>query len=159
MDEAGGSAVFATPHLGAKSAHRRVRLPTKRPPSVTRYSRSNCHQSEMAPVEPPTYRLSRIPAQVSGPDLGHFLCEVIPGLDLKQIRIGSLAPTPDDHNKPPTQTATIQIFGLHPQAIEFDSNGECAKEIKGHRRPLLIDRHFLGFTPLNHVDSGTHAFE
>lgn len=113
----------------------------------------------MAQIEPPTYRLRRIPAGVSGLKLKDFLCQVVPGLDVQQLRIASLAPTPDDHTKPPSQTATLQIFGDIPAELDFGGNKECAVEIPGHRHPLIFDEHSLGFTPLNEVDSGEHAFE
>ncbi|KAK5206616.1 hypothetical protein LTR99_005397 [Exophiala xenobiotica] len=114
----------------------------------------------MAFSEPPTYRLRRIPAHIRDRlDLGSFLCQIIPGLSPQQLRIASLAPTPDDHSKEPTQTATLQISEPIPPSIAFDSNDACTIEIPGERLPLVLDTHFWGVTPLNAVDSGKHAFD
>ncbi|KAK5443369.1 hypothetical protein LTS15_010714 [Exophiala xenobiotica] len=94
-------------------------------------------------------------------DLGleRLLCQIIPGLNPQQLHIASLAPTPDDHSKPPSQTATLQIFDPIPPKIAFDSDGQCTMKIPGERHPLVLDAHFWGFTPLNAVDSGEHAFD
>ena len=93
------------------------------------------------------------------PETAKVSLPVIPGLDLQQLHIASLAPTPDDHNKPPSQTATLQIYDRVPASLVFDANGECTFQIPGQRHPLIFDTHFLGTTPLNEVDSGEHAFE
>lgn len=113
----------------------------------------------MAQIEPPTYRLRRIPAGVSGLKLKEFLCQIIGDLTPQQLHISSLAPTPDDHTKPPSQTATLQILGPVPTALLSDGNDECIVDVPGHRHPLVFDTHFLGFTPLNDVKSEEHAFE
>ncbi|KIV80590.1 hypothetical protein PV11_08081 [Exophiala sideris] len=127
-------------------------------PSIWKCERIPCCLL-MPQLESPTYRLRRIPAGVSGLKLQRFLCQVIPGLDLQQLHIASLAPTPDDHNKPPSQTATLQIYEPLPPSLVFDGNGVCTFQIPGQRHPLIFDTHFLGITPLNVVDSGEHDFD
>lgn len=113
----------------------------------------------MAPTESPTFRVRRIPAHVSGIELSQFLCDVVKDLSLHQLRIRSLAPTPDDPSKPPSQTATIQLFGPLPQFLAAGRENEWAVKVPGQVHALLFDTHFLGFTPLSAVDSGIHAFE
>ncbi|KAK5227269.1 hypothetical protein LTR72_003259 [Exophiala xenobiotica] len=113
----------------------------------------------MASSEPTTYRLRRIPARITGLSLERFLCQMIPGLSPQQLHIASLAPTPDDHSRPPSQIATLQISEPIPPKIAFDKNSECTIEIPGERHPVVLDTHFWGFTPLNDVDSGEHAFD
>jgi hypothetical protein len=109
--------------------------------------------------EPLTYRIRRIPAYVSGINLAQFLCDVVSGLALQQLRIASLAPTPDDRSKPPSQTATLQISNPIPPSISLDINEECSVRVPGQRLPLLFDTHFLGFTPLNNPEPGNYNFE
>ena len=109
--------------------------------------------------EPLTYRVRRIPANVSGINLAQFLCDVVSGLELQQLRIASLAPTPDDPNRFPSQTATLQIYGSIPRSIALGINEECSVPVPGQLHPLLFDTHFLGFTPLNKVDSKDYSFE
>lgn len=113
----------------------------------------------MANREPQTFRVRRIPAEVPERRLAGFLCQVVQGLKLEQVHVLSLAPTPDDHNKPPSQTATVEFAQTPATLSTAEGRDEWPVAVPGQRLPLVFDLHFLGFTPLNKVEPGNHDFE
>jgi hypothetical protein len=59
---------------------------------------------------------------------------------------------------PPTKTATLSFIAL-PSVVEVQiKKGEWKIE-GGFDRPLILDTHFLGLTPLNDVEAQKHEIE
>lgn len=106
----------------------------------------------------PTYRLRRVPSYVGRAGLASFIAQAVEGLGGAQnIHVYSLAPSVGDWARPPSQTATL-TFNESPIRL-CDGRSEWAFPVQGQGPSLLLDTHFLDFTPLNDINPDLHQFE
>jgi hypothetical protein len=102
-----------------------------------------------------TYRISGLRADVTAPKLQALLVEKL-GLGDKDkinvnVNVRSLARTPDVWINPPRQTATFDFSAAVDEVASF--------ELGDDDDPIIVDRDFLGFTPLNSIADEDHEFE
>lgn len=105
------------------------------------------------------FRVRNLPAHVDRLSAVELLCQSIDGAAARDIRLSSLAYDVDVWSWLRTKTATIT---LHERLRDFHSSlsdGECAIPVPGLAKPLIIDHHFQGVTPLNHVPEDEHNYE
>lgn len=104
-----------------------------------------------------TFRVRRVPASLTRQNLAAYLSGSVSELGLPEnIRVRSIAPTPDDWNLPRKQTATIE-FSQVPVCLQDERKREILFSVEGSDDTLLFDKAFLAFTPMNSVDR--HDFE
>lgn len=103
-----------------------------------------------------TFRVRRVPSSLTRRNLAVYISKSIDEIGpAENIRVRSLAPTLEDRNLPPKQTATIE-FSEVPVCLQ-DERKEFLFFVEDSDDTLLFDQAFLGFTPLNKVDR--HACE
>ncbi|KAG8163153.1 hypothetical protein KVR01_007631 [Diaporthe batatas] len=110
-------------------------------------------------VKPRVFRVRNLPAHVDRLSAVELLCQSIDGVTAQDIRLSSLAY--DSWSRFGTKTATATIT-IHVEVPGLDSRlvcGECTISVTGLSKPLIIDHHFQGITPLNHVPEGEHKFD
>lgn len=104
-----------------------------------------------------TFRVRRVPASLTRRNLAAYLSSSVSELgSAENIRVRSIAPTPDDWNFPRKQTATVE-FSQIPVCLQDERKREFLFLVEGSDDTLLFDKAFLGFTPLNSVYR--HDFE
>jgi hypothetical protein len=110
-------------------------------------------------AKPKVYRLRRLPRDADHLRVIKILCQSLDGVTTEDVQIGSLADAVDPWEETPTKTATL-TFKRPPVALEGkDKRFELMITVVGLPRPLILDAHFLGFTPLNGVPAGRHEYE
>lgn len=106
-----------------------------------------------------TFRVRRVPAEVSLDGLAAFLHCSVDGLgDLSNINVRSLAATPDDWREPPQQVATLDFDNVPPR-FSGPGQDEWFVKLNNSSVGLVFDTHFLGFTPLTASSTEKHAVE
>lgn len=105
------------------------------------------------------FRLRNLPGHVDRLSAVELLCAAIKGITAQDVQISSLAYDVDPWAWSRTQVATL-IFHREPQALSSSlKGGECSFSVPGLEKPLIIDHHFQGITPLNHVPNYEHKYE
>lgn len=115
----------------------------------------------MADSKAITFRVRRIPSTIVKSRLSRYLAssfDADANAPPVEITVRSLAPSPDDWDLKPSQTATIE-FSRIPQRLREKQRSQWTISHAITKRQLLIDRDFLGFTPLKNVDSKNHTHE
>lgn len=106
-----------------------------------------------------TFRVRRVPAEVSLDGLAAFLHWSVEGLgDLSNINVRSLAATPDDWREPPQQVATVDFDNV-PSRFSGAGQNEWFVKLTNSSVRLVFDTHFLGFTPLSAPGIDKHTVE
>ncbi|OTA54770.1 hypothetical protein K449DRAFT_426090 [Hypoxylon sp. EC38] len=109
--------------------------------------------------KPRVYRLRGCPAHLDRLGATELLSLALGDVTPPNIRIQSLAPTLDQWARPPTKVGTL-MFLKHPALIETEKGiSEWNIPVPGFEKPLVLDTHFLGMTPLNDVERETHKFD
>ena len=108
----------------------------------------------------PTYRVRHLPSNVDARETARLLVETAEALGpFDNIKVKSLAFSLNPYEKPPTKTATVEF--THQLSL-FDDDGTEWTLPRGEgslHRDILVDVHFLGFTPLNDPEPDLHALE
>ena len=110
-------------------------------------------------AKPKVYRLRKIPEGYDRHAVGQLVSKCL-HVALHDIHIWSLADTVDPWEIPQTQTATltfdsdVDLTGKQSPKAE-----EWRISVLGLQRPLILDTHFEGLTPLNNPDPATHTHE
>ncbi|KAK3335128.1 hypothetical protein B0T19DRAFT_350465 [Cercophora scortea] len=106
------------------------------------------------------YRLQNLPGHVDRQSAVELVKQHLKaGPASAQLRISSLAYTVDPWERPPTKTATLTLGGCSLDDKLSSRIGEWAVPVAGLPKPLLLDHHFRGFTPLNEVDPSRHQYD
>jgi len=105
-----------------------------------------------------TYRLRGCPAGVREAALRDGLAWAFGDVTPDDIHIQSLATVLDPWERPPTKTATLRFTKL-PSVIDGQTATEWKLEGHGLNGTIIVDKHFLGLTPLNEVQAQMHHFE
>lgn len=102
------------------------------------------------------YRLRYLPLYVDRLDVAKMLVGCIPGLQLEEIQISSLALAVDSQS---SKTATV-MFRTTPHVVGQDPRqSQWDLPVAGLPAPIVLDTHFNGLTPLNEVDESSHTTE
>ncbi|KAL7958841.1 hypothetical protein V8C34DRAFT_323804 [Trichoderma compactum] len=110
----------------------------------------------MPPAKQKVYRLSNIPATADRHNVVQLLGQALSDISYDCIRIFSLAFSLNYFDESPPKTAT-STFNKVPDIIQAEPNKSQWKlEVPGLFSPLILDSHFLGFTPLNDVSGPQH---
>lgn len=110
------------------------------------------------------FRLRYIPAHADDRQaVVRLLCQSIKGITANDVVVSSLADEIVNFHALKTlyRTATI-VFSSKPPIVETllaSNTKEHAVPIPGLARPLLIDHHFQGLTPLNHLSDSEHRYK
>ncbi|CAH0020775.1 unnamed protein product, partial [Clonostachys rhizophaga] len=100
------------------------------------------------------YRLRYLPRYVDRLDTAKMLVGCIPGLQLEEIQISSLASAVDNRL---SKTATV-MFKFTPHIVcREPSQNQWDFPVSGLPEPIVLDTHFYGLTPLNEVDESSHT--
>ncbi|KAI1140023.1 hypothetical protein F5Y05DRAFT_411088 [Hypoxylon sp. FL0543] len=111
-----------------------------------------------SPPKPKVYRLRGCPAHLDRLGATELLSQALGDVTPPDIRIQSLATSLDPWARPPTKVGTL-MFLRQPALIEMQGgNGEWRFPVTGLEKPLVLDDHFLGMTPLNDVEREKHEF-
>ncbi|KAI1371116.1 hypothetical protein F4677DRAFT_450684 [Hypoxylon crocopeplum] len=111
------------------------------------------------PPKPKVYRLRGCPAHLDRLGATELLSRALGDVSPVDIRIQSLATTLDPRTRPPTKVATL-MFRRLPALIEArQGDDEWKIPVDALEKPLLLDTHFLGMTPLNDVEREKHEFD
>lgn len=106
------------------------------------------------------FRLRHLPAHVDDrQSVIQILCRSIDSLTAEDVYVSSLANEVDVRASSLTKTATIIFRGdsHFSDMLLASDNAEHTVPVAGLAKPLLIDHHFLGLTPLNHVAEYDHT--
>ncbi|VUC32091.1 unnamed protein product [Clonostachys rosea] len=102
------------------------------------------------------YRLRNIPAHFDRLLAVEWLARTFGDVSQSDVQIHSLALSVDTWSTSPTKTATV-TFGRMPFMLgSIDNTRECVIQIPELARPLIVDDHFQGMTPLNSVAKEAH---
>ncbi|KAI0117885.1 hypothetical protein GGR51DRAFT_500479 [Nemania sp. FL0031] len=106
-----------------------------------------------------TYRLRRCPLDADAKRCATLLSLALPDTRPEMVRIHSLATNLNPWERPPTKIATL-TFETTPTSLtgRLDRN-EWILPVGELEESLILDTHFLGFTPLNEVVDGTHELD
>ncbi|KAJ0108485.1 hypothetical protein J7T55_002089 [Diaporthe amygdali] len=110
-------------------------------------------------VKPRVFRVRNLPAHVDRLSAVELLCQSINGITAQDVRLSSLAYDVDVWSWLRTKTATITLRMIPPVLTSILNDGECTIAVPGLAKPLIIDHHFQGITPLNHVPDDEHKYE
>lgn len=118
------------------------------------------HTDSLVKHKPRVFRLRNLPTHVDRLSVVELLCQSVEGITPQDVRISSLAHDVDVWSWLRTQTATV-TFRTRPPALNsiLVAGGECTVPVPGLAKPLIIDDHFYGVTPLNHVPDDAHKYE
>lgn len=109
--------------------------------------------------KPRVFRLRNLPGHVDRLSAVDLLCKSVEGIAPQDVLISSLAYEADPWLRAPTKTATF-VFRSHPPILSSALHGgECNLEVPGLEKPLIIDDHFQGVTPLNSPPEDRHKHE
>lgn len=108
-------------------------------------------------AKPKVYRLRNLPGHVDRQLAAEILAQSLGDIAFQHIRIASLAHAVAEWSHVPTKTATV-TFDKTPAII----NAASAKEewkivVPALAKPLILDSHFQGVTPLNDVTESEHT--
>src|SRR5947207_15195483 len=108
---------------------------------------------------PKVYRLRQLPEHLDRLGTAELLSKALGDISSRDVQIFSLATSVDPWERPPTRTATL-MFNTLPALLETEK-GKTEWKIKvgGLRDNLILDIHFLGFTPLNNISPPYHNVE
>ncbi|KAJ2992379.1 hypothetical protein NUW58_g2188 [Xylaria curta] len=106
-----------------------------------------------------TFRLRRCPADANVKACAALLGLAFDDLDPEDIHIRSLAFSLDPWERPPTKTATLMFRKIPALLLKKASRCEWELAVESLEEPLILDTHFLGLTPLNDIESESHAFD
>jgi hypothetical protein len=113
----------------------------------------------MLPEKQKVYRLSNIPSDADRYKVIQLLVQALGDISYDSIKIFSLAFSLDHLNESPLKTATL-TFKKVPDIIGSETEkSQWRFELPGLSSALLLDSHFLGFTPLNDVSGPQHLCE
>lgn len=112
-----------------------------------------------ANVKPRVFRVQNLPSHVDRLSAVELLSQFINGITAQDIRLSSLAYDVDVWSWLRTKTATITLHMRSPDLTSILSHAECTISVPGLAKPLIIDHHFQGVTPLNHVPDNEHKYE
>lgn len=105
------------------------------------------------------FRLRNLPGHVDRLSAVELLCQSVNGIAVQDVRISSLAFEVGVWSSSRTKVATMTLHST-PSALESSLKaGECTIKVPGLEKPLIVDHHFHGVTPLNHVPDGEHGYE
>lgn len=109
--------------------------------------------------KPKVYRLRRCPAHLDRYNATKLLSEALGDVEPADIHIQSLVMDLDPWARPPTKVGTL-MFHKVPKLIEDEKEeNEWKVPVVALEKPLLLDTHFLGMTPLNDVEREQHEFK
>lgn len=106
------------------------------------------------------YRLRKVPEGYDRQAVGNLVSKCL-DVALQDIHVWSLADAVDPWETPQTQTATLTFDSrVDLTGKESSKPDEWRIPVLGRERPLILDAHFEGFTPLNNPDPAgyTHEF-
>lgn len=109
--------------------------------------------------KPRVFRLRNLPAHVDRLSAVELLCGSIDGISAQDVRISSLAYDVDVWSWMRTKVATLTLNKGHSVLNSMLNGGECTIPVPGLPKPLIMDHHFQGITPLNHVPDVEHKYE
>jgi hypothetical protein len=112
-----------------------------------------------SPEKTKVYRLRNLPDHLDRQSAAELLASCLDGVSLQHVRISSLAYAIDPWTRSPTKTATLTFQGCPLEPLKGSGNGERAFAIPGLAKPLILDQHFRGLTPLNEVNQEWHQYE
>ncbi|KAK7229266.1 hypothetical protein V2G26_001436 [Clonostachys chloroleuca] len=103
------------------------------------------------------YRATNLPGHVDRLGALELLARCLPDITLDDIQLGSLATAIEPWALTPTKTATLTLKTV-PATISEDQNStEWVFPAAGLVRPVVLDTHFYGLTPLNEVEETLHT--
>lgn len=109
--------------------------------------------------KPRVFRLRNLPAHVDRWSAVELLCQSVGDIAPQDVMISSLAYEAGPWLRARTQTATI-AFRKPPSTLTLGLHGgECTIAVPGLERPLIVDDHFQGVTPLNCLPEDEHKYE
>ena len=117
------------------------------------------HIRRRGSVKMKVYRLRNIPSHADRYLAAELIAGCVRGLSPHQIRISSLALAIDPWARTPTKTATLTLEFCNSDIELKPGQEEWAFSLPGLPKPLLLDQHFRGLTPLNDVNPETHKYE
>lgn len=109
--------------------------------------------------KPRVFRVRNLPGHLDRLSAVEVLCAAIKGITAEDVQISSLAYDVDPWACSRTKVATLN-FHREPPALGLSlKGGEYPISVAGLEKPLIIDHHFQGITPLNHVPDYEHKYE
>ncbi|UKZ73736.1 hypothetical protein TrVFT333_001386 [Trichoderma virens FT-333] len=112
--------------------------------------------SNMPPEKQKVYRLSNIPADADRHTVVQLLGQALGDVSYEHIQLFSLAFSIDHLDGSPSKLATL-TFNKVPNIVKDEPNKSQWKlQLPGLPNSLILDTHFLGFTPLNDVSGPQH---
>ncbi|KAI1655243.1 hypothetical protein F4813DRAFT_368207 [Daldinia decipiens] len=105
------------------------------------------------------YRLRNLPGHVDRQSAAELVSAFIEGALPQDIRISSLAYAVDPWERPPTKTATLTFEKGDPTSLFNSNNGEWIFMNPALAKPLILDSHFRGLTPLNEIAPENHQYD
>ena len=107
-----------------------------------------------------TYRIRQLPCHVDRLQAIDLLVSLSENLGPRDnINIRSLAPNLDPWERPRTKIATVTFKKLPPPFDSDKTEWVFKTQTYGLQRNIIVDVHFLGFTPLNDVSDSQHTVE
>ncbi|KAI0601118.1 hypothetical protein F4775DRAFT_607246 [Biscogniauxia sp. FL1348] len=106
-----------------------------------------------------TYRLRGCPSHLDKEGVSQLLSRALGNIVASDVNIYSLATTLNPFERPPTKVATL-MFKTVPDLINTqERQNEWTFSIDGVKDPLILDTHFLGWTPFNDPEDEQHEFD
>lgn len=105
------------------------------------------------------FRVRNLPGHVDRLSAMELLCASIKGITAQDVQISSLAYDIDPWACSRTKVATLTFHKEPPALSSSLKGGEYHVSVSGLEKPLIIDHHFRGITPLNHVPDYEHTYE
>ncbi|KAI1498142.1 hypothetical protein F5X99DRAFT_394690 [Biscogniauxia marginata] len=106
-----------------------------------------------------TYRLRGCPEDLNQAGVSQLLSRALGNIEASDIRIQSLATSLNPYERRPTKVATL-TFEKPPTLPETQQRrNEWVLLVDGVRGHLILDTHFLGWTPFNDPEKERHEFD
>lgn len=112
-----------------------------------------------SPEKTKVYRLRNLPDHLDRQSAAELLASCLDDVSLQHVCISSLAYAIDPWTRSSTKTATLTFQSCTLDPLEGSGNGERAFTIPGLAKPLILDEHFRGLTPLNEVNQEWHQYD